>query len=281
METGASSESGVPDSSHVGFLYRGVVYGRSFLTWYVLYGATWLLVLAIGSPLLGDALYVAGTGGTPSPGLEVWALLIGTFVAVPLAVAALLQGRRVVRVLFRDFPPGSPWVGSVLRPIRRRYWAATGMFVVGTVSALGFYVGAFVVAGQYNAGQYSPSEVPLLNGYEALLFLGVALSQLIAQIVVVRAFSDLIAGSEIPKIDRDRERAVRVATWTSLALAVVGSIAAGLAAYSYAIGPTVGEGTGIAMVAPIGLLVGALLLRRAYGRWLELAYRLIGRRPVV
>ena len=284
MTTGGSYEPSVPDSSHVGFLYRGVAYGRSFLTWYTIYGSALLLVLLLGAPLAGATIYEGGTYQPESPlqaSLLLAALLLATFVALPVAIAAVLQWGRCVRALFRDVPRDSPWVATVLRPFRRRYWAAGAALVVA--AALGFvvYAVAFYLSSQFNAGQYNASETPTVNGVLALVLLGSAWTQVAAQLLVAHAFSDLIAGSEIPAIDAARGRAVRIASWSTLALAAVGLIAAALAAYSFELGPTIGDLTALAIATPAGLVLGAVLLRRAYGSWLDLAYRLIGRREIV
>jgi hypothetical protein len=280
---GASTSGAVPDSSHVPYLYRGVVFARSFLGWYLAYAISWLAVVAVGLPLAGESAYETYQLYTTDPvaGTLIGAgFALGVFVTLPIAVGTLLQWRRVLTALARDLPRGSPWIRHVVGPLRRAWIVAVAALIV-TVVLLGLLFGlvAFLDAA-YPTTSYT-ADLTLSNELGFLALVGMAAAQVATQALTLRSFALLISGSDIPAIDADLRRGVRLALFTAPWIVVPTALFGAITAYSYLVGPTLPYLTSVGLVSAGGLVVSILPVRRAYTRWIALAHRLVGRREMV
>ncbi|MFI5414350.1 MAG: hypothetical protein ACHQ16_01595 [Candidatus Lutacidiplasmatales archaeon] len=272
-----------PDSSHVPHIYRGVVYGRTALTWYLAYSLALVVVVALVVPFIGIWYYDSYQLLESEPGLVALigaGLAVGVFVTLPLAIGTLLQWRRSFLALHREVPAASAWVPHVLVPIRRCWWIALGA-LVATVALIALLLGLSVwVTDAYGTNSYT-ADVVVANELGGAALAGLAAAQLATQALVVRSFALLIAGSEVPAIDRDLRRGHRIALLTSPAILVPPALLLVLSYFDSVVGPTIPWLSVIGLVSPVGLVAAVLWIRRAYSSWIGLAHRLVGKRDAV
>ncbi|HKV90141.1 MAG TPA: hypothetical protein VJQ43_02975 [Thermoplasmata archaeon] len=272
--------SNAPDSSHVGHIYRAVAFGRSALGWFVGYAVVWMALGILEVPPLALFASAGISPGTPTFGAQALlglVIVLGLFGLLPLAIGAVAQWRLAVRALLRDVPGDSPWVRAVVGPVRSA-WRLAGVSLVVVVVCAGTLIGFLSwVQAQTSAG--FPGPGPMTENLVGLGLLAViALAQILTQITAMRAFALPIGGSQIPRIDRRLRRAVRLSTWTAPWVVVPLAVFGALVQSPGSLGPYLPLLAALGVASPTGLLVAAILLRRAYGDWLELATRLVGYR---
>jgi hypothetical protein len=279
----AEPDADAADPSHVPHIYRGVVFARTTLGWYLCFAVVWAVAVGLSAPWVG-AGFVPSSPTNSAPALELdligGGFLLALLVALPLGVRTVLFWRRSVGALFRDVPATSPWVPAVLRPIRRDFRIAGA--AVASCAALGVLeigLSYWVLAAWFDPSYATDLATANAVGTAALAV--IAVLQALTQVLTVRSFALLIGGSEVREIDRRLRNAVRAATyaapWMLVPVVVLAVVVADPSGAGW-IPPYV---SAVALLSPVGLALAVVWLRKAYAEWIGLAFRLVGRREVV
>ncbi|HZY91888.1 MAG TPA: hypothetical protein VFG07_03815 [Thermoplasmata archaeon] len=266
------------DSSHVVYLFRSVRLTQTALGWYLAFALLWFFVSLADAPMIGafsSELAPGSSAYAAGQALAVFAIVVSLFGLAPVAAVGLYRWRIAIRAFARDLPTDSPWSDSVLGPSTRALRVAAGGLIAAIAFAGGLIALAEISTAQYNSG-VAVSTVQV-NSIGVALVAGIALVLIVIQILVIRALVLPIAGSYVPRIDRDLTRALRFAG-TFLWLALVPPLV-----FAIILAFPGGEGTlfwlvaFLGLLAPLAVVVSVVYLRRAHTSWLELAERLVGK----